>query len=430
MRTPPSSPSPCRSLARRWLHAGGAAAALLLLTSPAFASVDLVGTWYVLIHYRDSTTANPDADRWEDKVWKIEQKGSRLQWTEFPIVVFNDGSGRFGRVGRNARARLLVAWEPNARQMEEIRQGLQVNSRGSKTKSLRGSPKRGYASSSAARSTSALTVSYQETWSIDDPTGLPVFTRDDALGTDVALATNSDALVSGRTRYQTLEVSADGNRLTGVYSRDENKQGTFEIIRAGEARGIESDGRTPNEKANERFEQQVQDVIRDRAYSRFLSALGNEPVRDLRAVLGEDRLSAIWQKYEKRIIASDAAARRELAEELGAAYTAAVQEEVARALAEGDVDALLASNPSVPAPSDGRAARLQRVRAALGEEKIAALREKYAPRVEAGDAAARAALEKEIREAWTAATREAFVRRLEAGDAEARRQLEEMRRQE
>ena len=55
--------------------------ALALAPSPAAAAVDLIGTWFVLIHYRDSMTANPDSDRWEDKVWKIEQKGSRLQWT-------------------------------------------------------------------------------------------------------------------------------------------------------------------------------------------------------------------------------------------------------------------------------------------------------------------------------------------------------------
>ena len=94
----------------RFLPVSLAVLALALAPLPAAAatatSTDLVGTWFVLIHYRDSMTANPDSDRWADKVWKIEQKGSRLQWSEYPIVVFNDGSGRFGPVAGNPRARL------------------------------------------------------------------------------------------------------------------------------------------------------------------------------------------------------------------------------------------------------------------------------------------------------------------------------------
>ena len=414
-----------RLACRGWV----AAAACALLAGTASADVDLLGTWYVLVHYRDSSTANPDADRWDDRVWKIEQKGSRLQWSEFPIVVFNDGSGRFGRVGANARARLLVAWEPNAKQMEEILQGLQVNSRGSKTKTLSGSPKRGYKSSSASRSTSALVVSYQETWSIDDPTGLPVFTRDDALGTEAALATKSDTAISGRTRYETREVSADGNRLTGVYSRDENRRGTFELIRSGAARGIETDGRTPNEKQTERIQQLIQEGVRENAYARFLQTLGNDAVRNLRAVLGEEKLSGIWQKYEQRIIADDAAARRELGAALRDAYVGALKQDVAKAITDGDVDALLGAETSPQAQGPVRAPGIQQVRDALGEARIAALREKYGARVEAGDAAARVALQKELWEAYGAATKDAFVQRLEAGDAEAKRQLEELQRE-
>ena len=239
--------------------------ALPLAPSSAVAAVDLIGTWFVLIHYRDSMTANPDSDRWEDKVWKIEEKGSRLQWIEFPIVVFNNGTGRFGAVGRNPRARLMHKWEPNEAQMAEIKDGPRVNTRGSKTKSLRGSLKRGYKSSTASRSTSAFTVGYQETWSIDEPIALPVFTRDDALGIESALATKSDSVVSGRTRYATLEISEDGNVLTGTYTRDENKKGTFRLIRAGAVRGLASDGRTPNEKARDRVREQMREEVRRRA---------------------------------------------------------------------------------------------------------------------------------------------------------------------
>ena len=130
-----------RARVRRFvLRASASFLFLLLVAAPASAEIDLIGSWFVLIHYRDSQTANPDSDRWEDKVWRIEKKGSRLQWTEYPIVVFNDGSGRFGRVGRNPRSRLLHKWEPNEAQMREILEGVQVNSRGSKTKACAAHP--------------------------------------------------------------------------------------------------------------------------------------------------------------------------------------------------------------------------------------------------------------------------------------------------
>jgi hypothetical protein len=216
--------------------------------------VDLLGSWYVLIHYRDSLTANPDVDRWDDKLWTFEKKGSRLRWTEYPIVVFADKTGRFGPVAGNPRARILHAWEPSATQQAEINRGLQVNQRGKKEKSLRGSAKRGYKSFSAQRSISAATVGYKETWSVDAPTTLPVFTRDDALGTEAALASrDQDGVASGRTRYTALEVSESGRVITGTFSRDENRVGSFRMEKAGSPRNLESDGRTPNEKAAERF---------------------------------------------------------------------------------------------------------------------------------------------------------------------------------
>jgi hypothetical protein len=401
----------------------GLAAVLLslALAGPAEAEVDVTGSWFVLMHYRDSQTANPDSDRWEDKVWKIEKKGSRLQWTEYPIVVFNDGSGRFGRVGRNPRARLLRKWEPNDGQMAEIKDGVQVNSRGSKTKSLRGSPKRGFKSTNASRSTSALTVGYQETWSIDDPTTLPVFTRDDALGTESALATKGDSVVSGRTRYKTLEVLEGGDLLVGTYTRDENKKGTFQLIRASAPRGLESDGRTPNQKVRERQREAFRQGARDVAYSRFLQALGDETTRDLRGQLGEEKLTEIWQKYEARFIGEDESARAEITAELRTAYIESVKAEVTKAFLAGDPDALLNAREKGLEISPDQRELIRKVRESLGEEKIASLREEYAERIAAGDEKAREEFAEAIRDAYTNALEADFIKRLQAGGAEAMR---------
>ena len=246
----------CSHRRSAWLAAG----ALIALTLPGEApagGLDLEGSWYVLIHYRDSATANPDSDRWADRLWTFENRGSRLHWTEYPIVVFSDSTGRFERLGRNPRSRVLHAWGPNEGQRAEIAQGLQVNRRGSKTKSLRTASGGGYRSQSRARSLSVTTIGYQQTWSIERPATLPVFTQDDVVGTDASLATGARGNSSGRTRYSALEVSQDGRVITGRYARDESRRGTFRLIRAGAPRTLESDGRTPNEKQWDREQERI-----------------------------------------------------------------------------------------------------------------------------------------------------------------------------
>ncbi len=250
-------------MAVRWL----AAAATIGLVAPAAAAesgngsgatVDLVGTWFVVMHYRDSATANPDVDRWEDRLWSFEPKGSRLNWTEYSIVVFEDKTGRFERRGKNARARTLQAWMPNEAQRLEIEAGPQVNTRGSKTKSLRGSAEKGYESAGALRAQSAMTIGYHESWRIEDPSTLPVFVREDVMGTGRShRAGGQDQSLEGVTRYATEEV-VDADTLRGSYVRDDNKKGTFVMMRSGSARSLETDGRTPNEKLADEVREQIQ----------------------------------------------------------------------------------------------------------------------------------------------------------------------------
>ena len=78
-------------------------------------ALDLVGTWHVLIHYTDDHTHDPSQMRWDDKVWVFEPTGSRLRWTEYPIVVFRDQAGRFEILG-SRRVRVLHGWELNEAQ--------------------------------------------------------------------------------------------------------------------------------------------------------------------------------------------------------------------------------------------------------------------------------------------------------------------------
>jgi hypothetical protein len=207
--------------------------------------LDLTGTWHVVVHYKDSAAQNADAARWEDRVWVFEREGERLRWIDYPIVVFQDESGRF-----EGRSRVLAHWTPNAGQAAELAAGPTVNSRGSKSKTLRGSDASGWKSSSAQQKSVAF-ITYEETWSIEGLAGQPVFTRVDVLGGGAA----DDA--EGRTLYAASEVSADGKLLRGSFDRDGTRTGSFTMTRVGAVKTLSTDGPTPNEKQAERVREEM-----------------------------------------------------------------------------------------------------------------------------------------------------------------------------
>jgi hypothetical protein len=210
-----------------------AAAALLWAFWPAAASaVELTGTWHVLVHYRDSKAANSDAERWEDRLWAFEAKEGRLRWTEYPIVIFDDETGRFERrAGTGQYARLLHFWEPSPEQLANIRVGLAANDRGAETKTLR---QLGGAWSSGARAsaTGAAVITYQETWSIEQPEGLPVFLQVDVLGSESAEE------LEGKTELRTEQVLEGGDLLVGRFERDGTRVGTFAMRRSGARKAL------------------------------------------------------------------------------------------------------------------------------------------------------------------------------------------------
>jgi hypothetical protein len=221
-------------------------ALLVWLAAAPASAVDLTGTWYVLVHFTDETTGKPDQMRWEDRLWIFEPKGAQLQWTEYPIVVFTDESGRFERLGSNRQSRVLGAWEPNPAQLAEIQGGLQYNTRGGKQKSLEGSSSTGWSSGTARRSQSASVISYSETWTIDSPSGLPVFTREDVMGS------SDDDVAEGRTIYKSEAVEGDAV-LKGSFERDGTRRGTFKMVRSGAASITRGSGKTQEERMRDAF---------------------------------------------------------------------------------------------------------------------------------------------------------------------------------
>ena len=210
------------ALPAAWLPAGGVAAA------DEGGEVDLIGAWHVTVHYRDQASANPDAERWDDKLWRFEKRGSRLQWTEFPVVVFENREGRF-EASAERPVRILHFWEPNEEQRAEIAKGLLVNPQSAKSKGLRGSPSRGYHSAGGLRSESVSVIGYSESWSVEGLPAKPVFTQ------DVVMGSGRTEDMQGRTRYAADVVSPQGNEVLGSFVRDGTRRGTFVLRRAGGA---------------------------------------------------------------------------------------------------------------------------------------------------------------------------------------------------
>ncbi len=295
-----------RKVAALWI----AAVALSIHPAAAQAEVDLLGTWYVLIHYRDSATNNPDFDRWLDRIWQFEKKGSRIQWTEYPIVVFQDQAGRFERF-RGVRSRVLAYWEPNANQRSQIQAGLEINSRGSKTKSLRGSPKKGYRSTSRMRAQSASVIGYVENWSVEDLQTNPVFTFDDIMGSG---RTES---MEGRTRYTTTAVGDDGNLLEGTFNRDGTRIGTFQLIRAGQVARVADKSKKVERERQQLFVEGLQRQLESGELTE-VGRSGDRPVSaETRAATGyvlslpEDQREALLGKLDGRSEAEQAVIMRE-----------------------------------------------------------------------------------------------------------------------
>jgi len=238
----PRTPRTARG-APRGLLAAALAALLLPAAAPA---VDLEGTWYVLVHYKDDATNHPERERWQDRLWVFEAQGEKLAWTDYPIVVFEDESGRFESLGTNRQSRVMDFWEPNAEQLEDIADGLAYNTRGKRTKTLeRGSGGEGGWSSEKKGGgySSARFITYQETWTIDDPEARPRF----AWGASMGSATSED--FEGMTVFQTTAVHEDGDVLVGTFQRDGTRHGTFRAMRTATGETLKSQYASDGERA-------------------------------------------------------------------------------------------------------------------------------------------------------------------------------------
>ncbi len=263
-----------RLVLRLAARAAVAALAGVFCSLPALSAeeVDLIGTWHVLVHFRDDHTHDPEAVRWDDRLWVFKRSGSGLRWLEYPIVVFGDKSGRFEHLGTSGAARVVHGWEPNPGQLKNIRAGLEFNTRGSKSKSLRGSEENGWSSQRRSHAASASVITYSETWTIDGMPNLPVFRRTDIMGS------MRGENVEGATQYTTMEVEPGGHVLRGSFERDGSRHGTFQMMRAGGIQVVQGSGKSQGARLMEMFGSMV-----------GFSGSGSQGVEALQATIDELR---------------------------------------------------------------------------------------------------------------------------------------------
>ncbi len=189
---------------------------------PAF-----VGTWHVLIHYREPQGRFPERWKWDERVWIIEPApdGGGYDWVEHAMVNLQDQTDRFEKLGTPMARRLLGAWEPNAAQREEIENGITVSSRGMRRKRLESVEPGLWQSPTEANTVgrSSSGIGYHEVWSI----------REDGEGTHFRIesrfavsATGGDER-GGLTVYQAEESGTA--RFQGRYHREDERVGRFEV---------------------------------------------------------------------------------------------------------------------------------------------------------------------------------------------------------
>jgi hypothetical protein len=231
------------------------ASAIADAASNKFEPTNLEGSWFVLVHYKDSATSNHDSDRWLDKVWTFKHKGSRLTWVEYPIVVLESSSGRFESYKGNARSRILAKWEPNEAQLAELMEGPRVNTRGSKSKSLRGTDARGWKSAGRNRVAGVNMMGFHENWSIGTDTENRTFTIAEVLGNDAR--GNSE----GKTTYTTVSTNADGSEYAGTFDRDGTRIGSFRMFRTAKIRPLKS-SQEDDSVNKRRSKQSFEDLMR------------------------------------------------------------------------------------------------------------------------------------------------------------------------
>ncbi len=176
----------------------------------------------MLVHFRDASSANPDALRWEDRVWDFQRQGERLLWTEYELIDFVDARGRFER----DRRRVVGPWEPSGSQRREIRRGLFASPRGARVLALEQTEDGTWRTRTdpEALQKSRSVVSFGLSGSIARAGELPVFTIDEMLHRPGSVASLAHTVMT------TQSAGDGGDQLSGDYARGGTRAGSFRMV--------------------------------------------------------------------------------------------------------------------------------------------------------------------------------------------------------
>lgn len=182
--------------------------------------VDLAGSWYVLIHYKDDDSVDKSITKFKDLVWTIEQKSDSMSFEEYPYVVFPDNQELLRRSAMIEH----LPWEPDDSTWERIREALEVSSRAMKKKRLGGSVADGYSSSAGQKTGGFTTMTFETTWRVRF--------APEAIRIEIVDVLGGAGLegMEGATVYEVRE-RLGKDELRGRYDRD-TLHGTFRMVRS------------------------------------------------------------------------------------------------------------------------------------------------------------------------------------------------------
>ena len=204
--------------------------ALLAAPRPARAedlsNLDLGGEWYVLLHYKDSTSEDKSLTKFKDFAWSIRQTPEKLEIDEYPYVIFDEGSEEI----RRAAMRGHKPWQPEGLVLDGVKAHVDVSTRAMRSKELAGSTGAGMKSPEPAASGAAGTMNFVRNWDISwSPTLVKITILDSLSGGSAAFGDIEEASV-----FEIVERPSP-DELHGRWSEG-NKSGSLRMIRAKERR--------------------------------------------------------------------------------------------------------------------------------------------------------------------------------------------------
>jgi hypothetical protein len=186
-----------------------------------FATLDLSGSWYVLLRFKDSKSADKTIEKFKDFAWAVEQTAQTLTWEYYPYVVFDEEAEQFRRHAMMNHKH----WEPDAGQWKVIKDALPVSARAMSRKRMKGNLEAGFRSLPPLTSGGFNTMTFSRVWDVQYKPEKVQITIVDSLSGSHGLEGMDEAIL-----YAITERVDDGE-FRGTYT-ESTKSGTFRMVKS------------------------------------------------------------------------------------------------------------------------------------------------------------------------------------------------------